>query len=157
MRKKQHLTIEDIPLPVEEAHFVLEYCKDLDIARASSACGIEHEKAYELRQRPDINMQIQRILQSQLSITDITPDWLMQEIYYVHLLSLQTGKLNTSLQALKLIGALGRVDAYAPEKVELKGDRDVVERLMRVRKRNLENMKSEKIVKFDGDEKVTFK
>jgi hypothetical protein len=137
MKKTPHLTLEDLPLPVEEAHFVIEYCKDLDIHRAAAACGLAPERAFDLRFSPDVNTQIQRVLQSHLTIQDINADWLMQELYYVHLLALQSGKLSVSLQTLKTLGALGKVDAYAAEKVELKSDRDVVQRLMRERKRRL--------------------
>lgn len=150
MRKNTHLTISDIPLSPEAAHFVIEYCKDTDIHRAAAACGIEPTRAFELRTDKDVNTQIQRVLQSNLGIKDIDADWLMQELYYVHLLALQQGKLSVSLQTLKTLGALGKVDAYAAEKVELKSDRDVIERLMRERKRRLET--AQKIVKFDIDD-----
>ena len=35
------------------------------------------------------------------------------------------------------MGRLGTVDAYAPEKVELKGDREIVEKLARARNRKI--------------------
>lgn len=153
MKRTPHLTIEDIPLPIEAAHFVIEYCKDTDIHRAAAACGIESNRAFELRTDPEVNMQIQRVLQTRLTTQDITPDWLMQELYYVHLLALQQGKLSVSLQTLKTLGALGKVDAYAAEKVELKSDRDVVDRLLRERKRRLGHGESpvERLVPFNKE------
>ena len=154
MKKTPHLTIEDIPLPVEEAHFVIEYCKDLDVHRAAAACGIDPERAFNLRVNPTINVQVQRVLQSHLNTKDITADWLMQELYYTYLLALQTGKLSVALQCLKTLGALGKVDAYAAEKVELKSDRDVIERLMRERKRRLhgyDGSEFAKVVDFNKD------
>lgn len=150
MKKLQHLMLEDIPLPLREAHFVLEYCKDLDIHRAAEACGLAPEEAFELRVMEPVMEQIKVILQSRLTVQDITPDWLMQELYNLHHVCLQKGRLSTSLQTLKTIGALGKVDAYAAEKVELKTDRDIVDRLTRSRKRQLLQFSTD--VKLDDDE-----
>ena len=135
--KKQQLTFEDIPLPTEEAHFVVEYCKDLDVHRAARSCNIDAEDAFKMVAKQKVITQIQRILRSRLEVRDINADWLMMELYNLHIMCLQTGKLSTSHQVLKTIGSLGKVDAYAAEKVELKSDRDVIDRLQRERKRRV--------------------
>lgn len=133
--RKQHLTIDDINLPTEEAHFVVEYCKDIDVHRAARACNIDAELAFKMVTKEKVVKEIQRILRTRLEVNDITADWLMLELYNLHIMCLQSGKLSTSHQVLKTIGTLGKVDAYAAEKVELKSDRDVIERLQRERKR----------------------
>jgi len=131
MKRLQHLKLEDVNLPLEEAHFVLEFCKDFDIHRVATSCGLTPEDAFDMRVRPDVVKEVVRIQQMHFGPAELTAEWLMQELYEIHILCKHSGKLNTSHQILKTIGSLGKVDAYAAEKVELKSDRDVVERLMR--------------------------
>lgn len=140
MKRRTHLTLDDVRLPLAESHFVLEYLKDFDIHRTAVVCGLTPEEAFDLRIRPDVLTEVVRLQQDTLTVKEITADWLSQELYELLNMCKQTGKLTTAHQVLKTIGSLGRVDAYAAEKVELKSDRDVVERLMRGRSR---------VVKFD--------
>mgnify|MGYP003640650669 CR=1 FL=1 len=137
MKKLQHTKLADLPLPLEEAHFVLEYCIDMDIHRVATACNIRAEEAFELRQREDVSKVIQAQMQDRFTSYEITAETLMQDFYRLYHVAMQQGKLPTAVQALDRVARLGLVDAYAAEKVVLKSDRDVVERLMRERKRRL--------------------
>lgn len=149
MRKKRHLTAEEIPLPLDEAFFVVEYCKDCDISRASLACGIELEEAYAIKEKPEVSVQIKNALRSQRIYGAITPEYLMHEFHDLALLAKQKGQLSVATNCYKVAGSLGLVDAYAPEKVELKGDKEVIERLMRNRKAlGIEREKDGKVVTF---------
>lgn len=132
--KTEHLTISELPLPPEQAQFVLEYCKDLSIHRAAAICNIDGETAYQWRTDPEVSEQILRVLRIRMNVPEINSEWLKQELYYTYLLSTQSGKLSVAMQCLNRLGMLGSVDAFAAEKVELKTDKDIVERLYRRRK-----------------------
>lgn len=152
MKKLQHRLIEDLPLQVDEAHFVLEYCIDMDIHRVAAACNINAEQAFELRQREDVSAVIQQILRDRFTPYEITADVLMQDFYRLSHVAMQQGKLPTALQALDRVARLGMVDAYAAEKVELKSDRDVVDRLLRERKRRLAELENPDNITFNLDD-----
>lgn len=138
MSKKKHLSIEDLPnLQRDRANFVIEYCKDTDARRAAQASGLPADDGYKIRDEPDVAIAIQRVLQSHLSPNDISPEWLLQEFYYNHLLARQRGNISASNQCLNLIAKHASVDAYAAEKVKMTTDQDTVDRLMRERKRRL--------------------
>jgi hypothetical protein len=157
MKKLQHRILEDLPLVKEEAHFVLEYCIDMNIHRVAAACNIDPERAFELRQREDISAVIQEIMQDRFTPHEITAEVLMQDFYRLHHVAMQQGKLPTALQALDRVARLGMVDAYAAEKVELKSDRDVVERLIRERKRRLAELNNpDKVIDFNLDNGPSF-
>lgn len=138
MSKKKHLTIDDLPmLSREYANFVIEYCKDTDARRAAVASGLPADNGYKIRDDPEVAMAIQRVLQSHVSPTDITPEWLLQEFYYNHLIARQRGNIAASNQCLNLIAKHASVDAYAAEKVKMSTDQDVIDKLMRERDRRL--------------------
>lgn len=145
MNKKKHLTIADLPsLKPDRANFVIEYCKDTDARRAAVASGLPADDGYKIRDEPDVAIAIQRVLQSHLSPNDITPEWLLQEFYYNHLLARQRGNITASNQCLNLIAKHATVDAYAAEKVKMTTDQDTIDRLMRERKRRLAKIEADK-------------
>lgn len=134
--KKQHMTIDDLhDLSADRAMFVIEYCKDLDARRAAAAAGLNVDEAFAIRDEQDVAMGIQRVLQSHLQPSDITPEWLLQEFYYNHLLARQRGKITASNQCLNLIAKHASVDAFAAEKVKMTTDQDTIDRLIRERRR----------------------
>lgn len=143
--KKKHLDIGDLPtLSRERAQFVIEYCKDTDARRAATASGLPADDGYKVRDEPEVAAAIQNVLQSHLSANDITPEWLLQEFYYNHLIARQRGNISASNQCLNLIAKHASVDAYAAEKVKMTTDQDTIDRLMRERKRRLiRNQKSD--------------
>jgi hypothetical protein len=143
--KKKHLTIDDLPhLERDRANFVIEYCKDTDARRAATASGLPADDGYKIRDELDVATAIQRVLQSHLSLQDITPEWLLQEFYYNHLLARQRGNISASNQCLNLIAKHASVDAYAAEKVKMTTDQDTVDRLMRERRRRLAKIEADK-------------
>ena len=145
MSKKKHLTIDDLPgLERDRANFVIEYCKDTDARRAAVASGLPADDGYKVRDEPDVAIAIQRVLQSHCSPQDITPEWLLQEFYYNHLLARQRGNITASNQCLNLIAKHASVDAYAAEKVKMTTDQDTIDRLMRERKRRLAKIEADK-------------
>jgi hypothetical protein len=154
MSKKKHLTIDDLPeLSRERANFVIEYCKDTDARRAAVASGLPADDGYKMRDEPDIATAIQRVLQSHLSPNDITPEWLLQEFYYNHLIARQRGNISASNQCLNLIAKHASVDAYAAEKVKMTTDQDTIDRLMRERKRRMSQIQIARGEEPTGDPK----
>lgn len=145
MAKKKHLTIDDFPrLSRQHANFVIEYCKDTDARRAAVASGFPADEGYKIRDDQEVAIAIQQMLQSHVSPSDITPEWLLQEFYYNHLIARQRGNIAASNQCLNLIAKHASVDAYAAEKVKMSTDQDTIDRLMRERKRRLAKMQADK-------------
>ena len=139
------MTIDDLPgLGRDRANFVIEYCKDTDARRAAAASGLPADDGYKIRDEPDVAIAIQRVLQSHCAPQDITPEWLLQEFYYNHLLARQRGNITASNQCLNLIAKHASVDAYAAEKVKMTTDQDTIDRLMRERKRRLAKIEADK-------------
>lgn len=145
MSKKQHLTVDDLGMRDDtHAAFVIEYCKDLDARRAAVAAGLPADDGFELRDRDDIAVAIQRVLQSHLHTSDVTPEWLLQELYYNHLLARQRGQITASNQCLNLMAKHAAVDAYAAKHVKMTTSQDTIDALMRERKRNMDRLRAQR-------------
>lgn len=118
-----------------EANFAIEYSKDWDARRAAAACGWAPDTGYQVREREDVQMALDLILQERLNDSHIDAEWLLYELVDNHTIARATGKLTASNTALGLIGKMGTVDAFAAEKVIMASDQDVVDRLNRARQR----------------------
>jgi len=122
-------------LPHKEALFVIEYCKDFAPRRAAVAAGYAADTGYRLRERFDIVACIDFVIAQRLETSHIDAEWLLLEAVDNHLIARQSGNINASNTALNLVAKHVFVDAFAAEKVEVNSDKEIMERLMRGRKR----------------------
>lgn len=148
MNRKQP-QLEDFPhLDLAHALFVIEYCKDNDARRAASVAGYPADEGYKLRDDPYIREAIQSVIVLQLKDKVLDPEWLLQELYHNHLLARQQGNITASNQTLNLIAKHAKVNAFAAEKVEMIGDKEIMMRLTRERERNLARIRKENSPSF---------
>jgi len=131
-------TIKSGPLqgiPYDEFNFVIEYVKDFNPRRAAVACGMEPEKGYAYRKKPNVVKAIEAVLAKRLEASDIDAEWVLMEAVDNVLIARQKGQIAASNSALQLVAKHCMVDAFAADKVKIDTADDVVERLKRARKR----------------------
>ena len=114
---------------------MIEYLKDFDAQRAAAATGFTPTYGYELLNNAFVVDAIQNVTMQRRESADIDAEWLKMELVDNHFVARQTGKLSASNTALGLLGRHAAVDAFAAEKVEIKTDEEVRDRLLRARKR----------------------
>lgn len=119
----------------KDANFVIEYCKDFSPRRAAEASGLSADTGYEKVKQPHIAAAIDRVLVMRLEASNIDAEWVLMEAVDNHMIARQKGHIAASNTALTLIAKHVFVDAFAAEKVELNSDKEVMERLVRGRKR----------------------
>lgn len=122
----------------KEANFVIEYCKDFSARRAAEASGYAADSGYTLKERFDIAAAIERVLESRLAASHIDAEWVLMEAVDNHLIARQQGKITASNTALGIIARHKFVDAMSAEKIEVVDDKQIMERLLRGRKRAAE-------------------
>jgi len=122
-------------LSPKEANFVIEYCKDFAPRRAAEASGYSADTGYRLKERFDIAACIDFVIAQRLETSHIDAEWVLLEAVDNHLIARQSGNINASNTALNLVAKHVFVDAFAAEKVEVNSDKEIMERLMRGRKR----------------------
>ena len=118
-------------------NFTIEYSKDFNARRAAVVSGFESDTGYSLVQREDVQQCLNIMLANRLESSHIDAEWVLMEAVDNHLLARQNGNITASNTALGLIAKHTMVDALASDKLNLNvvGDREVMERLMRARKR----------------------
>jgi hypothetical protein len=132
----RRVTIKDLTgLSAQHANFVVEYTKDFATRRAAEASGFAPDTGYQLLQREDVQSAIGRVLEQRLDAAVIDAEWVLMEAVDNHMIARQRGNINASNTALNLIAKHVFVDAFAAEKVEVASDKEVMERLLRARKR----------------------
>ena len=82
-----------------------------------------------------VKAAIDLVIARRMQQSDIDAEWLLYEAVDNHYLARQNGDLKSSNTALALIGKITLVDAFAAEKLEVIGDKEIAERLARGRKR----------------------
>ena len=122
-------------LKPKEANFVIEYCKDFSPRRAAEASGYAPDSGYEILKREPIAAAIDRILESRLEASNIDAEWVLMEAVDNHMIARQSGNITASNTALNMIAKHVFVDAFAAEKVEVNSEKEIMERLLRGRKR----------------------
>ena len=129
---------ELVELTPKEANFVIEYTKDFDARRAATASGYAPDTGYQMLNKEQIGVAIDRILQQRLDNCHITAEWLLMEAVDNHTIARQNGNISASNTALGLIGKHIHVDAFAKDKVDLtvNTSKEVMERLLRGRRRS---------------------
>lgn len=128
-------TTELTGLKPKYANFVIEYCKDFGARRAAQASGFSPDSGYTLLDREDVAAAVQHILTQRLEASHIDAEWVLLEAVDNHLIARQQGNISASNTSLNLVAKHVFVDAFAAEKVEVNSDKEVMERLMRGRKR----------------------
>lgn len=131
--------VKPIDMPVLQGKrnfFVVEYVKDFNAARAAERAGYANP-AYgnALLEEEDVQALIHWYIDETKKDAKISAEWVMWEAVDNHRIARQQGNLSASNAALKLIGQLTSVDAFAAEKVTHSLDEDVVDRLTRGRER----------------------
>jgi phage terminase small subunit len=130
-------------------NFVIEYCKDFNARRAAQASGFEPDSGYGILKVDEVEKAIQRVLMSRLDASHIDAEWVLMEAVDNHLIARQTGNITASNTALNLVAKHTFVDALAAEKVEVSSDHEIMERLLRGRKRlNKGDKKDDDTVSF---------
>lgn len=128
-----------IGIDIADKHFwfVIEYCKDFNARRAAVVCGYEADSGYNISKREDVQACVAVIIGNRLEASHIDAEWVLMEAVDNHLLARQDNNISASNTALGLIAKHTMVDALASDKLNLnvQGDRLVMERLMRARKR----------------------
>lgn len=136
---RRYLTSDIIGIDISPRHlaFAIEYCKDFNARRAAVVNGFEADTGYSLTKREDVIHCMGVIVGSRLEASHIDAEWVLMEAVDNHLLARQDGNITASNTALGLIAKHTMVDALASDKLNLnvQGDREVMERLMRARKR----------------------
>ena len=119
-----------------EVNFVIEYLKDHSARRAAEASGYAPDTGYTLLKKDHIKAVIDRVLCERLEAAHIDAEWVLMEAVDNHMIARQTGNISASNTALNMLMKHKIVDAFAAEKVEVTSDKEVMERLLRGRKRN---------------------
>ncbi len=132
----RQITLKDLTgLNPKEANFVIEYTKDFSARRAAEASGYAADTGYELKDREHIGRAIDRVLRQRLDASHIDAEWVLMEAVDNHLIARQQGNISASNTSLNLVAKHVMVDAFAAEKVEVSSDKEVMERLLRGRRR----------------------
>jgi len=132
----QRITVTELTgLKPKEANFVIEYCKDFSARRAAEASGYAADSGYQLKERPQIAAAVEHVLAQRLEASHIDAEWVLMEAVDNHLIARQQGNISASNTSLNLVAKHVFVDAFAAEKVEVNSDKEVMERLLRGRKR----------------------
>lgn len=123
-------------LPARQNSFVVEYVKDFNATRAAERAGYANP-AYgnTLLEEDDVQAMIHWFIGEMRHDAQINAEWVLWEAVDNHRIARQQGNLSASNTALKLVGQLASIDAFAASKVEHSLDDEVVERLNRGRER----------------------
>lgn len=132
----QRITTSDLlGLKPAYANFVVEYVKDFSPRRAAEASGFAPDTGYQLLEREEIKQVINTVLTKRLESAHIDAEWVLMEAVDNHFIARQQGNITASNTSLNLVAKHVFVDAFAAEKVEVNSDKEVMERLLRGRKR----------------------
>lgn len=132
----QRITVTELTgLKPQHANFVIEYVKDFAPRRAAEASGYQPDYGSQLLLKDRIKAAINHILSQRLETTHIDAEWVLMEAVDNHLIARQQGNISASNTSLNLVAKHVFVDAFAAEKVNVTDDKDIMERLLRGRKR----------------------
>jgi hypothetical protein len=132
--RKRKVNFPTDGLTEREVNFVKEYIKTRKATVASEAVGMSPDEGHPLLKSPLVQHAIDVALLHEHS-TPKDADWLLDQLVDNHYLCRQMGNLTGSNQALGLLAKHASIDAFTPEVVHLAGHKEVMERLLRARKR----------------------
>jgi len=136
--RKQMKHIEQltgIELTDQELQFVIEYSKDFNFRRAAIVAGYSADYGHKVRDKPNVQAAVTRILANRLKASDISAEWLLMELVDNHMLARQADNLTASNTALGHIAKHKFVDANAADKVQLVDGKEILAKLARGRDR----------------------
>lgn len=128
-------TADMLGLNPKQAVFVIEYLKDFSPRRAAEAAGYNPDSGYKILEREDVQACINAAILKRREAADIDAEWALMEAVDNHMIARQQGNISASNTALKMVMMHSHVDAMAAEKVEVNTSKEIMERLMRGRKR----------------------
>jgi len=113
--------------------FVKEYMLDYDIQRASECVWHDRAKGYQvIAEDEEVRNTITALKRhAQQSGKRIGPEDIETALWDNHMLSRQTGKINSSNKALDQLARLKTIDAYATSKLDVVAstDQEMVDRI----------------------------
>lgn len=113
--------------------FAKEYLKDYNGRRAAIVSALDPADADDILNDPYVASLVLESIESQMRAVNITKTWLLEELVSNHKIARHAGKITASNAALGLIGRHCDVDAFAADKVQLSGDKELIERLKKGR------------------------
>ena len=146
------LTIQNMTgLDPQHVAWVIEYVKDFKPRRASTVVGWSPDGAYAVRDKPEVQAAVYRILQHRLDDSHIDAAWALSEAADNHYLAREAGNISASNTALGLVMKHRAVNAFAADEVHIATSQEITDRLARGRKRmNQQNQST------DDAEEVSF-
>ena len=149
----QRITATELTgLKPKHANFVIEYVKDFAPRRAAEASGYSPEYGAVLKDKEHVKAAINHVLAKRLETSHIDSEWVLMEAVDNHLIARQQGNISASNTSLNMVAKHVFVDAFAAEKVTVTDDKEVMERLLRGRKR----LKAESEPESDTTDEVSF-
>lgn len=131
-------SIELVGLKPKEVNFVIEYTKDFSARRAAEASGYSADSGYGILKLEYVQVAIEHILSHRLEASHIDAEWVLMEAVDNHKIARQQGNISASNTSLNLIAKHVFVDALAANvNIEVSSDKEIMERLLRGRKRLL--------------------
>jgi hypothetical protein len=131
--------ILDFGIDIHDKHFnfAIEYSKDFNARRAAAVCGYAPDSGYSISEREDVRAVLSVIASKRLEASHIDAEWVLMEAVDNHMIARQNDNITASNTALNLIAKHTMVDALASDKLNLnvQGDQEIRDRLMRARKR----------------------
>lgn len=135
--RRRRIPRDTIALSPKEATFVLEYVKDSNARRAAEAIGLDPDSGHAYKKRANVSDAIYMIVQKTMEEAVIDSQWVLNELVDNHMLARYANNLPASNSALGMVMKHTEVDAIASDKmnVNVTGDKEVMARLLRGRKR----------------------
>ena len=145
----QRITVTELTgLSPKKANFVIELVKDWAPRRAAEASGYKPDYGYTLQQDFLVIAAVDKIIAARLEASHIDAEWVLMEAVDNHMIARQQGNISASNTSLNLVAKHVFVDAFAAEKVNITDDKEIMERLMRGRKRANNTEEEDKPVSF---------
>jgi hypothetical protein len=134
------MKLKNVPPQIEGltpwmARFVAAYMSTFKVTMAAERVGISPEEGFALLRNPVVQRAIDQSYARLYEEAMIDGAWLLEQMVENHFIARQCGNLSASNQALTLIAKHSAVDAFSPERLEIAGDKERVERLLRGRER----------------------
>ena len=124
-----------VNLDPQRFNFLCEYIKDFNARRAATASGFHADQGYRILEETDVAKALTHCLTRKLNVSMIDAEWLLMELVDNHFLARQADNISASNVALGTIAKHRIVDAFAADKVITSSDKEVMDQLLRGRKR----------------------
>lgn len=111
---------EETGLTPQKINFVVEYAKDFNVTRASTASNVSAKVGKSWLDK-DVMVQaaIDNILQQRMESVKIDAEWVLNELVDNHHIARYQGDIKASTAALTIIAKQASVDSMAADKVKV--------------------------------------